>query len=92
MEVVGLKKIPIKFRGVDNSQAVSNLMLCLWKIWFVLSGAELIYSLILFCTNGETDAPLECLKMLDELTHSIIYPITAMCITVQIAISIFRRD
>ena len=75
-----------------NSQAVSNIMLWLWKIWFVLGGAELIYSLILFCTQGDTAAPFECLKMLDELTHSIIYPITAMCITVQIVISIFSRD
>ena len=71
---------------------IMNIMLCLWKIWFVLGGAELIYALILFCANGETDAPLACLKLLDEIMHSIIYPITAMCITVQIIISVLRRD
>ena len=75
-----------------NFQIVLNMMLCLWKIWFVLAGAELVIAIIMFCTTTDATSPFECLVRIDAVTTTVIYPITVLCIALLIVIQVFSEE
>ncbi len=76
----------------EDFQAVLDIMLGLWFIWLVLSGAALIVTAVLCLINGAAITLADCFTRISNITQNVIYPITVIFIIILLAIRICRKD
>lgn len=76
----------------EDFQAVLDIMLGLWFIWLVLSGAALIVTAALCLINDAAITLADCFTRISNITQNVIYPITVIFIIILLAIRICRKD